>query len=99
MSEDTRDIAIEARTDIRQIKDMLRSHIEETRDHREGLKHDLSENIAVLKVEISGIKQKQGEHNDLIQQLKGAKFTVSAIAATATTIGIGGMAKIFGLIR
>lgn len=88
MSEETRDIAIEARTDIRQIKEMLRSHIEETRDHRDGLRS-----------EIEGLKEKQSEHNDLIQQLKGAKFTVSAIAAGITTIGIGGLAKLAGFIR
>lgn len=36
MTDDTRDIAVEARTDIKQIKEMLRGHIEDTKEHRES---------------------------------------------------------------
>ena len=86
--EDTRDIAIEARTDIRQIKEMLQHHIDETRQHRNGLQHD-----------IGSIREQVQGHSDLIQQAKGAGTAITAIVATVTTVGLGTIAKFAGIIR
>ena len=99
MTDDTRDRVIEASTEIRQIKDMLREHIVETRDHRDGLKQEVEAIKDGLKVEMDGIKSTLQTHNNLIQQIKGAKIAISTVVAATTTIGVGIIAKIVGIIR
>jgi hypothetical protein len=81
MPDDTRDIAVEARADLRTIKEMLREHIEETREHRDKQNERLS------------------SLENIVLQAKGAKLAFTGIIATATTIGLGTLAKMFGFIR
>lgn len=81
MADDTRDIAIEARTDIRAIRKMLEGHIEETREHRDQITVQLT------------------SHNNLIQQIKGARIAITAIISAFVALGLGTIAKLFGVIR
>jgi hypothetical protein len=81
MSDDTRDIAVEARTDIRAIKKLLEDHIHESREHRDDVRVQLQ------------------NHNNLIEQMKGARLAVTAIVSGVTAIGLGTIAKVSGLIR
>lgn len=81
MTDDTRDIAVEARTDIRAIKKLLEDHIHESREHRDDVRQQLQ------------------THNNLIEQMKGARIAVTVIVSGVMAIGLGTIAKISGIIR
>lgn len=88
MPDDTRDIAIETRSDLRAIKEMLKEHIDETRKYREKT----SKRVEIVEERLDG-------HQSLIDQAKGAKMLAVGLIATVTTVGIGSVAKLFGVIK
>lgn len=91
MTDETRDIAIEARTDIKQIKEMLREHITETRDYRS----EVHKRIDVIEAKVLA-------HHDTFQQLQGAWKAAAAIGSIVGAIvaaAIAFLAKIAGFIR
>jgi hypothetical protein len=110
MPDDTRDIAIEARTDIKNILKMLQSHMDKTEAHRDGLlgrvqslEGNLLEKVEVIETNLLGkvkvVEVELQKHHDLIQQIKGAKIAIASIVAAVTTVGVGAIAKLVGVWR
>ena len=91
MSDETRDIAIESRNEIKNVKELIKQHISETREYR-----------SEVYARIDKIEAKVGEHHDLFEQGKGAWKAAAAIGAIVSAIvasGLALLAKIAGFIR
>lgn len=95
----TRDIAIGTRQDLAAIKEMLKDHITDTRQHRDAIAMRIEQDRDAVVGRIEQVEHEISKHHDILQQIKGAKILASGLVATVTTVGIGAMAKVFGVIR
>lgn len=92
MSDDTRDLVIELKSDVRHLVEKLDAHVTSTETRHERIDK-----------KFACFEKKQDEMNDLIQQVKGAGILagyVKPLVASAVTFAAGGgIVKWFGLLR
>lgn len=91
MSDETRDIAIESRNEIKNVKELIKEHIAETREYR-----------SEVHARIDKIEATVGTHHNAFEQMKGAWKAAAAIGAIVSAIvasGLALLAKVAGFIR
>ena len=91
MTEETRDIAIESRNEIKNVKELIKEHIAETRNYRNEVYS-----------RIDKIEQTVLTHHNTFEQLKGAWKAAAAIGSIVGALVAGliaFVAKVAGFIR
>lgn len=91
MGDETRDIAIESRNDIRHLKELMVTHIAETREYRKEVHSRIDEIEATVST-----------HHNAFEQLKGAWKAAAAIGSIVGAVVAGLLAllaKVAGFIR
>jgi len=84
---------------VAELKQAIKEHASDTKADRKELIEFMEKALDKVNERIDLSDDRIDKHQSLIEQLKGAKYAMTGLVATGTTIGLGTLAKFIGVIR